>query len=160
MPALTNVLGPHAQADARADFVAGYGGGKEFPAVQVAAQLGDGDQRRQHHRTHMQYAGAMHVIELEALHLGAVDQGRVRRGQALLCAPHGAASIPVECGESVLQDAAPFQMRTVQRAAQRIKNQQLDALAHLGRNRLVAQASDKAGDAARVGVVVRLLDHA
>ena len=90
VPALADVLRPHAQADARADFVAGDRGGEEFAAAHAAAQFGDREQRRQHHRAHVQHALAVHVVELEALHLRAVDERRVRRRQPPRRAPHRA----------------------------------------------------------------------
>ena len=90
MPALRDVLGPHADADARADFIAGDRGGQEFAAAHARAHLGNRDQRGQHHRAHVQHALAMHVVELEALHLRAVDQRRVRRRQPQRRAPHAA----------------------------------------------------------------------
>jgi hypothetical protein len=79
MPALADVLGPHAQTHARPALVAGRGGGEEFLAGEVALELRDGDERGQHHRADVQDAGAMHVVELEALHLGAVRERGVRR---------------------------------------------------------------------------------
>ena len=81
MPALADVLRPHADADARADLVAGDRRGQEFPAAHARRGFGDRDQRRQHDRADVQHALAMHVVELEALHLRAVDQRRVRRRQ-------------------------------------------------------------------------------
>ena len=87
VPARGDVRGAHAQADARADFVAGDGGGQEFPAAHAGLQFGERDQRRQHHGADMQHAGAVHVVELEALHLGAVDERRVRRRELLARCP-------------------------------------------------------------------------
>src|SRR3979490_2302653 len=49
VPALADVLGPHAQSHARADLVAGDGGRQELAAAH-AAELSDGHERRQHHR--------------------------------------------------------------------------------------------------------------
>ena len=79
MPALADMLLAHAQADARADLIAGDGGGEKIAAGQFGMALRHRDQRRQRDRADMQDRGAMHVVELEALHLRAVDQGRVRR---------------------------------------------------------------------------------
>ncbi len=90
MPALADMLRPHAQADPRPDLVAGDGGAHEIAPAHAGPQLGDREQRRQGHRAHMQHAGAVHVVELEALHQGAVDQRRMRRRQPLSGAPHRA----------------------------------------------------------------------
>ena len=73
MPALADMLLAHAQADARADLVAGDGGSEEIAAGQLRVALGNRDQRRQCHRTDMQHGFAVHVVELESLHLGAVE---------------------------------------------------------------------------------------
>ena len=81
MPALADMLLAHAQADARPDLVTGDGGGEEIAAGQLRVALGDRNQRRQRHRADMQHGLAVHVVELEALHLRAVEQRRMRRGQ-------------------------------------------------------------------------------
>jgi len=82
MPALADVLGPHAQPDARPDLVARHGRSEKLLAAEIPAQLGDREQRREHHRTDMQHARAMHVVELEALYLRAVRERCVRRREA------------------------------------------------------------------------------
>ena len=51
---------------------------------------------------------------------------------------------------SVPQDAAPFEAGAVERAAQRIEDQQLDALAHLRGNVLVGERGDELRDLAGV----------
>ncbi len=139
MPALGDVLGTHADADARPDFVARDRGGQEFPAAHAGAQLGDCDQRRQHYRADVQHALAVHVVEFEALHLRAVDERRVRRRQPLAGAPYRACLCRVELGERRVQDTAPFKIGAVDRAPERIQHQQLDACQHFRRDRLVAQ---------------------
>ncbi len=78
MPALPDMLLPHAQAHARADLVARDGGAQELAPVH-SAELGDRDQSRQHHRAHVQHAFAVHVVQLEPLDLRAVRERRVRR---------------------------------------------------------------------------------
>ena len=80
MPSLADMLRAHAKADARPDLVACGGRGEEFATAQVAPQLGDRQQRRQHHCADMQDARAMQIVELEALHLGAIGERGVRRG--------------------------------------------------------------------------------
>ena len=69
MPALADMLLAHAHADARADLVAGDRGGEKVAAAQAGVALRDRDQGRQRHRADVQHALAMHVVELEALHL-------------------------------------------------------------------------------------------
>src|SRR5262245_30654791 len=93
MPALADVLRAHAEADARAGLVAGGGGGEEFLAAEFLSGLGNGDERGQHHGADVQYARAVHVVELEALHLGAVGERGVRGGEALASAPDAAAFV-------------------------------------------------------------------
>src|SRR5688572_1554024 len=87
MPALPDVLRPHAQADARAGLVAGERGGEEFLAGEVALQLRDGDERRQYDRADMQDTGTVHVVELEALHLRAVGERGVGSRETFACSP-------------------------------------------------------------------------
>ena len=69
MPALADMLLPHAPSDARADLVAGHRGGEKVPSAQVGVALRYRDQRGQRDRAHVQHALAMNVVELEALHL-------------------------------------------------------------------------------------------
>jgi hypothetical protein len=153
MPALADVLRAHALADARADLVAGDRGGEKVAAGQGGVALRHGDQRRQGDRADMQHAVAMDVVELEALDLRAVDQRRVRRGQACRRAPDRGGAGDVQCRQRRLQDAAPFEVGAVDRAAERIEDQELDALAHLGRNGLVAERRDERGDRAGMDVI-------
>ena len=63
-----------------------YGAGQPWCTI-LQSTLGDGDQRRQRHRADMQHGLAVHVVELESLHLGAVEQRRMRRGQFPIAAP-------------------------------------------------------------------------
>ncbi len=79
MKALLEMLGPHADADARPDFVAGDRCSQKFPAAQAFFELRHRDQRGQYDRADMQHSLTMHVVELEALHLRAVHERRVRR---------------------------------------------------------------------------------
>ena len=53
-----------------------------------------------------------------------------------------------------LQDARPRQVGAVDRAAERVEHQQLDARAHLVRDVLVAQRRDELRDAGGVAVVL------
>ena len=84
-------------------------------------------QRRQGDRADMQHALAVHVVELEALNQRAVDQRGMRRRQPLRRAPDAAGLGGVERAERRAQDAAPFEIGAVERAAERIEDQQLDA---------------------------------
>ena len=54
---------------------------------------------------------------------------------------------------------APFEVRAVDGAAERIENQQLDPLAHLGGNLLVGQPRDEFGDPAGVDVTGAGMRH-
>ena len=153
VPALADVLRPHAQADPRADLVAGDGGAQEVAAAHARAQLGDGDERRQGHRADVQHAGPLHVVELEALHEHAVGKRRVRRAEPLLAAPHAALGRGVDARKRRHQDAAPFESGAEQGAAERVEHEQFQPLDHLARDALVGEAGDEVGDAARIGIV-------
>ena len=98
---------------------------------------------------------AVHVVELEALHQRAVDERRVRRRQPFRRAPDAAGFGRVETAEPRPQDAAPFEIGAVKRAAERIQHQELDARDDLGRDILVAQRRDELRDGAGVRVVAR-----
>ena len=113
VPALGDMLLAHAHADARADLVAGERRDQQLAPGEIGVALGDRDQRRQHDRADVQHAGAMHVVELEALHLGAVHERGVGRGQLLAGAPDRRRARGVELPERVLEDAAPFEVGAV-----------------------------------------------
>src|SRR5262249_13403342 len=95
---------------------------------------------------------AVHVVELETLHLGAVRERRVRRREPQPRSPDRARARAVELPQRTLEDAAPRQPCAVERAAERIEDQQLRALAHLARYRVVRERRDEFRDSARVGV--------
>jgi hypothetical protein len=80
--------------------------------------LGNSDQRRQRHRADMQHGFAVHVVELETLHLGAVEQRRMRRGQLSIGAPNRGRARCVERFERAAQDAAPFEVGAIDGAAE------------------------------------------
>src|SRR5262249_30648937 len=101
----------------------------------------------------MQHAVAMHVVELEALHLGAVDECSIGRGQLLRSAPDRGRTGGVEAGEGPLQDPGPFERGAMNPAAERVEDQKLGPLAHRGGNLLTAELRDEAGDPAGVEVV-------
>src|SRR6266446_7466778 len=90
VPTLDDVLLTHAHADARTDLVACYCGGQEIAAAHSRPELGDSQEGRQSHRTDMQHTLAMDIVELEALHQGAVDEGGVRRGETSVAGPNAA----------------------------------------------------------------------
>ena len=96
------------------------------------------DQRWQGDGAAMEHAVAMHVVELETLHLRAVDQRRMGRRQLLPRPPHRGRARGVEAAKCILEDAAPWQVGAIEAAAERVEDQQLDALAHLLRNALAA----------------------
>ena len=153
VPALADMLWPHAQADPRPDLIAGDGGAQEIAAAHAGPQFGDREQRRQGHRAHMQHAGAVHVVEFEALHQGAVDERRMGRGQPTGGAPHRAGRGGIEPGERREQDLAPRQAGAEHGTAQRVQDQELDPRDHLGRNLLIGEPCDERRDAARLRIV-------
>jgi hypothetical protein len=160
MPALADMLLPHAAPDAGADLVAGDRGGDEFLSREAGMALRHGDERGQRDGTHVQHAVAMHVVELEALHLRAVDQRGVRRGEAQRRPPHQGGARLIERFERRAQDATPFEPGAIDCAAERIEDQQLDALAHLRRDTLIAQPRHELGDSTGVDVVgARMFGH-
>src|SRR5205807_3232416 len=150
---LPDVLRPHAQSHARPDLVARGGGGEEIAAADIAPKLGDGDERGEHDGADVQHSRAMHVIQLEALHLRAVGERGMRRAQALARAPHRAGRALIDVGESAAQDLAPLEPRAVERAAERVEDEELQPLAHLRRDVLVAQPRGELREAARVAVL-------
>ena len=109
MPALGDMLGPHAQADPRPDLVARDRGAQKIAPAHAGPQLGDRDHRRQRDGADMQHAGAMHVVKFEALHQGAVGQRRVRRGEPPSGAPDRAGRGRIEPAERLHQNPAPRQ---------------------------------------------------
>ena len=153
MPALSDMLRAHAFADARADLVAGDGRTQEIAAAQAGAQLGDRKQRRQGDRADVQHALAVHVVELEALNERAVDQRGMRRRQPLRRSPDAAGFGGVELAERLPQDAAPFEVGAVERAAERIQDQQFDARDDVSRNVFVFDAGNELRDGAGMRIV-------
>ena len=127
--------------------------GDEVAAAEAGAQFGDGDKRRQRDRADMQHALAMHVVKLEALDQRAVDQRGMRRRQTLRRSPHAAGFGGVELAERRPQNPAPIEISAVERAAERIQNQQLDARDDVSWNVFVFDVRDKFGDRARVRIM-------
>ena len=101
----------------------------------------------------VEHAGAMHVVELETLHLRAVDERSMRRRKLLLRAPHAACRSAVQPTERFLEDPAPGQMRAVERAAERIEHEELDARAHFNGYRIVGESRDELCNASGIGIV-------
>ena len=153
MPALGDMFLAHALADARADLVAGERRNQQFAAGEIGVALRHREQGRQRDGADMQHADAMHVVELEALHLGAVHQCGVGRGQRLAGAPDRRRARGVELPERVLENPAPFQVGAVNGTAERVENEQLQALPHVSRDLLVADARHEFGDLAGMDVV-------
>ena len=153
VPALADMFLAHALADARADLVARDGGGEEFAAGETVVAFRRRDQRRQRHRADMQHGLAVHVVEFEALHLGAVGERRMRRRQALVSAPDRCGARGIDAFERPAQDLAPFEIGAVNGAAERIENQQLDALAHFGGDAFIAESRNEFRNRACVDVV-------
>ena len=82
----------------------------------------------------MQNALPMHVVEFEALNLGAVDQRGMRCGQPQSRTPnaHTRLTLPAafHLGQRALKDARPRQVSPIERTTERIEDQELDALKH------------------------------
>jgi hypothetical protein len=150
---LRNVLRPHADADARADFITGDGRREELAAAHSGTHFRNRNERRQHDGADMQHPLPMHVVQFEALHLGAVDQGSMRRRKLLPRTPHRASLRGIESAQDCLQNAAPLQLGAVQGASQRIEHQQLDAPDDFRRDRVVTQPGYELGNAPGVAVV-------
>src|SRR5436190_488950 len=79
----------------------------------------------------------------------AVDERGMRRGKPQARAPHRALASEVERFEPSLENTSPGKVRPVKRAAERIENQELDAMRDFRRNRLVSQPGDELRDPAR-----------
>src|SRR5712672_2557306 len=77
VPALADMLLAHAAADAGTDLIARDRCGEKIAPAHRRMTLSDRDQRRQHDRAAVEHAVAMHVVELEALHLRAVNERRI-----------------------------------------------------------------------------------
>src|SRR5919198_517358 len=67
-------------------------------------------------------------------------------------APNDARRGAIDAGQRDAQHAAPLEVGAVERAAERVEDEELQALAHLRRNLLVAQARDEFREAARVRI--------
>jgi len=152
MPALPDMLLAHAQADARADLVAGDGGGKKVASADRRLALQDGEDRRQRDRADVKDADPVHVVELEALHQRAVDQHGMRRRQPLGGAPDTGAGAAIDLGEGRAQDPAPGEVGAVDRATERIEHEELDAAQNVAGNPLVAESRHEARDRRRVRI--------
>src|SRR5882672_2512932 len=105
----------------------------------------------------MKHPLAMHVVEFETLDQRAVDQHRMRRGKPPVAAPDPTARGAVQFRKRLDEDLAPFEMDTEDRAAERIENQQLDAIFHLAGNAFIAKTSHEIGDAGCVRVRAGLI---
>src|SRR5678815_5315524 len=96
MPPLADMLGPHAEAHARAGLVARGRRRQKLLTGYIVFELRDGDERRKDHGADVQHARAVHVVELEALNLRAVGERGVRSGKPLACAPYAASFRVIE----------------------------------------------------------------
>ncbi len=153
VPPLRDVLRSHAHADPRPDLVAGNGRGENIAAGQSRPDLRDGQKGRKRHRTHVQHADPMHIVKLESLDERAVDERRMGRREPLRRAPHAACRRRIHLCQGAHEDLAPFQVGAVQRAPERVQDQQLDALDHVRRDLFEAQRRDEGRDVSRVSAV-------
>ena len=74
VPTLHDVLLTHAHADARTHLITRDRGGEEIAPRHAWFEFGEREQRWQGHRTNMQHALPVYIIELEALHKRAVSR--------------------------------------------------------------------------------------
>jgi 2-methylcitrate dehydratase PrpD len=160
MPALADMLLPHAHTDAGPYLVAGNGRPQQIAASRFVGHGFDrGKQSGQRDGADMQHALTMHVVELEALHGGTVDQGRMRSREPLVRTPEGGPARRVHGRQGAAQDLAPLEAGAEQGAAQRIEHQQLQPRPHLRGDTLVAEATDELGQAPCVTVVGSGMRH-
>src|SRR5580704_13248652 len=138
MSALPDMLLAHAKPDARPDLVAGDGGGQDIAAGELCMTFRDRDQCRQRHSADMEHGGAVDVIKLETLHLRAVEERRMRRGEFSIAAPDRGRARCIERFQCAAQNAAPFERRAVDAAAERIEDEKLYPLAYRRRDLVVA----------------------
>src|SRR5258706_13981649 len=94
----------------------------------------------------------MHIVKLEALYLGAVRERRVWRRKAFGSSPYRATAGSLKRTERLAQDPAPFEMRAIERAAECVKDQELEALANLDRDHVIGEARDECGKPTRIGI--------
>ena len=153
VPALADMFLAHALADARTDLVAGERRDQQLAPGEISVALRHREQGRQRDSADMQHTDAMHVVELEALHLGAVDHRGVGRGQRLAGAPDRRRAGGVELPERVLENPAPFQIGAVDGAAERVENKEFQSLPYVSRDLFVADARHELGDLAGMNVV-------
>src|ERR1700758_2183035 len=100
----------------------------------------------------MEHAGAMYVVEFEALDEGSVDERRMRGGETAIGPPHAANRRDIDPGQRSRQDATPVQPRAKDGATKCVEHEQLDARDDLGRNALVGEVRDKGRHSARVWI--------
>ncbi len=153
MPALADMLLSHAHADARADLVAGDGGGAGSPGLSSSAwhsatAISAGRVTAPTCSTAERWTSSSSKlwtsVPLTSAACGEDSSQRCPRPQVVRVAS-SAARYP--------QDAAPFEPGAIDRAAERIEDQQFDARADLRRDSLISQLRDKLGDGAGVNVI-------
>ena len=150
-----DVLGSHAHADARPDLVARDGGGEKFLAAHARPQLGDRRSARAA-PPRRRAARPARCTSSSSKPCTCVPLTSAACGAESVCVvPHTAQACVVSSSPSVsCRMRHHSRSRAVERAAERVEHQELDALAHLGGNVLVAQPGDEFGDAAGVTVIV------
>ena len=156
MPALDKVLLSHADPHPGPGLVTRDRRGEEVAAAQSRPEFRNGDERRQRHGSRVQRTEPVDVVQLESLDERAVDERRVRRGELQRGAPDAAGRGGVDRVERAHQDAAPFQVDGVERAAERVQRQQLDAIDHFRGDSFVAKLRHELSHAPGVGIVARL----
>jgi hypothetical protein len=87
MPALADMFGAHANANPRTDLITRNRGCHEIFTRQVLAGFCYGKHGGQHHCADMKNGSAVDIVKFETLHLGAVYQCGMRRGNPIPCPP-------------------------------------------------------------------------
>ena len=146
-------VAPADSFSARADLVAGDGGGQEFGAGEARMTFGDGDQRRQRDCADMEHALAMHIVEFKTLDLRAIDESGMRRRELSIGPPDRCRARRIKLLQRLPQDAAPFEIGAVDGATERIEDEKFYPLTDFRRDLLVSQARDELRDRAGVDVV-------
>jgi hypothetical protein len=73
------MLLPHANTDARADFIARDGGRGKLSPAHAGVQFGNSARGRKRHRADVQHTLPVHIVAFEILYQRAIDESSMRR---------------------------------------------------------------------------------
>ena len=139
MPPLPDMPLPHADSDPGTNLVTGDGGGEKVAPADRRFTLENREDWRQRDRPHVKDTDPMHVVELEALHQGAIYEDGMRRRQPIASSPNGRRSRLIYVGEGFAQDPAPREVSPIDRATERVEHEELDAGDNIGGNHFVSK---------------------